>query len=177
MSTDRKFARFSKTAPSLATPEAPEGGFCISAFVVLTKEGHPNQVLLGRLDTQAPWDHLGAMDADRAQRNSGGWMLPSSHLMLQESPREAATRILREQLGIEQQTLRGPEVFSEVYGPKNHWDLELVFLGERKDVKPTSAWRQLEFVDLTKTKKADMARAHEDILAQVGKRVSDYGAP
>ncbi|MGP8068715.1 MAG: hypothetical protein ACLP5V_02360 [Candidatus Bathyarchaeia archaeon] len=55
-------------------------------------------------------------------------------LIFGESPQDAAVRILREQLGVEEQHLEAPQVFSEVYGALNHWDLEFVFLGERNDV-------------------------------------------
>jgi ADP-ribose pyrophosphatase YjhB (NUDIX family) len=96
-------------------------------------------------------------------------MLPASHMLFQESPLEAARRILREQLELGKQKLEGPLVFSEVYGPQSHWDLHFIFLGETGEVVPALAWRDLEFVDLRKVRKEQMARSHEDILALVGK--------
>src|SRR5207245_1906124 len=47
--------------------------------------------------------------------------------------------------------LEGPMIFSEVYGEHSHWDLEFVFLGKRERVKGTSAWRELRFVDTSKS--------------------------
>lgn len=141
---------------------------CLSAFLVLSRTGHRNEVLLGHLNTEAPWDHIGALDPARAEVNSKGWMLPSSHLILGESPEESARRIFREQLGLAGQPLQGPRVFSEVYGPSNHWDLEFVFEGECDDLPRHAAWKELRFMDLGVVRKEEFARSHEDILAHVG---------
>lgn len=149
--------------------EIPEGGVCISAFVILSKHSNPHMVLMGRINKNAPWDHLGALDPGRMERHSKGWMLPSSHLMLGEDPRRAAMRILREQLGLIDQRVEGPMVFSEMYGSLNHWDLEFVFRGERSEAPVHEVWDELKFVDLTRIKKEEIARSHEDILAHVGK--------
>ncbi len=81
MDTDRKFTRFSRTKTPPRIDEIPEGGFCLSAFLVVSKTGRPNHVLLGRLNPEAPWDYVGALDRERAERNSKGWMVPSSHLI------------------------------------------------------------------------------------------------
>ncbi len=169
MATERKFARFSRTDRPLQTREVPEGGFCISAFVVLNQSGFPNRVVMGRLNTSAAWDHIGALDPERAEANNKGWMLPSSHLILGESPAAAADRILKEHLGLTNQTLAGPLVFSEVYGRLNHWDIEFVFTGERAAIAPHPAWRELAFVDTAQARKEDIARAHEDVLAALGR--------
>ena len=149
--------------------EIPEGGFCLSAFIVISKIGSPKQILMGRLNKDAPWDHIGALDPDRVERHSKGWMPPSSHLILGEGPNEAAERMLKEQLGLAHQAINGPLLFSEVYGPKNHWNLEFIFLGERDEAPLHQAWRELKFIDLTTTRKEEIARSHEDILAHVHK--------
>jgi len=169
MATGRRFTHFKRDAPLPRMREIPEGGFCISTFLIISKTGSPPQVLMGRINKKAPWDHIGALDQERVERHSAGWMLPSSALMLGESPQQAAERILQEQLGLGEQTLEGPLVFSEVYEPLNHWDLEFLFLGQRADAPSNDAWRVLEFVDLTKIRKEDVARGHEDILANVRK--------
>jgi len=169
MSTFRRFTRFSTTSAAPRIDQIPDGGICLSSFVVLSPPGKPNEVLMGKLNPAAPWDHIGALDKERAETNSRGWMLPSSHLILFESPQEAAARILREQLSISDQKLTGPYVFSEVYGPKNHWDLEFIFTGEKESAPKTDSWSELKFVDTTKAKKEEFARSHEDILAHIGK--------
>jgi len=101
MATDRKFCRFNKQeTASFGMAEVPEGGVCISAFLVISDIENPNSALMGHLNPEAPWDHLGALDSSRIEIHSKGWMLPSSHLIVYESPQDAAKRILREQLEI-----------------------------------------------------------------------------
>jgi ADP-ribose pyrophosphatase YjhB (NUDIX family) len=158
-------------------PEVPEGGLCLSAFVIITDIENPNSALMGHLNPKAPWDHIGALDASRVEVHSKGWMLPSSHLIVYESPQDAAKRILREQLEITTLDLNGPQVVSETYTPKRipnlprHWDIEFIFKGKmsRADIpKKTIAWTELGFVDLDVANKKDIARSHEDILESAG---------
>jgi ADP-ribose pyrophosphatase YjhB (NUDIX family) len=180
MTTDRRFCRFSK-APSTAAfsvTEIPEEGLCLSAFLIVTEARHPTNVLLGHMNPEAPWDHIGALDPKRIEVHSRGWMLPSSHLIYRESPQEAARRIAREQLELADLTLSRPMVVSEVYTPKRfpgtaqHWDIEFLFRGElaAKDVPHPAAWRELAFVDLRRTSKAEIARSHEDVIESAGLR-------
>jgi ADP-ribose pyrophosphatase YjhB (NUDIX family) len=103
-------------------------------------------------------------------------MLPSSHLLLGESPEDASKRILREQLGLDQQPLEGPMVFSEVYGVDRtgenaHWDIEFIYLGERAEVPKCGVWKELTFLDLATAKRDVIARGHEDILSHAGRNV------
>jgi len=149
--------------------EIPEGGFCLSAFLVISNSRNPNEVLLGHINPGAPWEHIGALDPPRVELYKDKWILPASHLVLGESPQEAAQRVLAEQLELRDQKLEGPLIFSEVYGERSHWDLEFVFKGERGSVKQASAWRELKFVDAGKLRKEDFGRLHQDILANVGK--------
>jgi len=59
-------------------------------------------------------------------------------------------------------------VVSEVYGPKNHWDLEFIFTGERsQSVFHHSARRELRFTDVDKLSREDFARSQEEILAHI----------
>jgi len=177
MVTDRKFCRFNRQAEtkSFGMPEPPEGGLCLSAFLVITDERNPNSVLMGHLNTKAPWDHIGALDSSRVEVHSKGWILPSSHLLVYESPQEAAKRILREQLDLDL-TLSGPHVVSETYTPKRfpdlprHWDIEFIFKGKLSAdrVPKPYAWSKLAFVNLDITKKSEIARSHEDILESAG---------
>lgn len=171
MATERKFCRFNPSDRPMQTREIPEGGICLSAFLILNETGHQDRVVMGRLNPAEPWDHIGALDPERAEANSKGWMLPSSHLILGESPESAAERILREQLGLpsESQPLTGPYVFSDVSGAKNHWDIEFVFLGQRDSIAQHPAWTDLRFVDVNATPRDEIARYHEDILAHVGR--------
>lgn len=177
MTTDRRFCRFNKLGDvPFGMPEVPEGGLCLSAFLILTEPGHPDRVLMGHLDPSAPWDHIGALDPSRTAVHSKGWMLPSSHLILNESPEEAAHRIAAEQLERPEVTFAEPRVVSEVYTPKRfpgiarHWDLEFIFRGTWPGgaAARASAWTDLAFVDLASTPRSAIARSHEDVLESAG---------
>jgi len=169
MATERAFCRFNPADRPLTTREIPDGGICLSAFLVIGERGHPERVVMGHLNPSAAWDHIGALDPERAEANRQGWMLPSCHLLIRESPQAAAERLLKEQVGLPGLPLTGPQVFSEVYGAKNHWDLHFVFTGERDDIAQHPAWSDLGFVDVTETPRDRIARYHEDILALVGR--------
>jgi ADP-ribose pyrophosphatase YjhB (NUDIX family) len=130
---------------------------------------------MGHLNPKAPWDHIGALDASRVEVHSKGWMLPSSHLLVHESPQEAAKRIIREQLEIDLR-VSGPDVVSETYTPRRfpdlprHWDIEFIFKGKTSQDRITKpfAWSELAFVNLDSTNKTEIARSHEDILEYAG---------
>jgi ADP-ribose pyrophosphatase YjhB (NUDIX family) len=191
MTTDRRFARFNAgrsivsgrpDTGALTTREVPEGGMCLSAFIVITETGSRDRVLLGRLNPEAPWDHIGALDRERVEAPFfRGWMIPSRHLVLGESPHEAARRILKEQLELESLPLSEPKVVSETYTPKtfpdlpSHWDLEFIFRGElsAEALPRASAWRELAFIDTRRISRSEIARSQEDVLESVGFRFSE----
>ena len=147
----------------------PEGGMCISAFLVISKRGDPGSVLMGRINKNAEWDHIGALNGKRLERFASGWMLPSSHLMLYETPEGAARRILREQLHVKGMKLTGPLTFVDTSGKENHWDLGFIFLGERESLPRSDVWRELRFVDSTFLKREDVVRSQIDVLAYAGR--------
>ncbi len=180
MTTDRIFCRLNKLGDvPFGMSEVPEGGLCLSAFLLASEPGHPDRILMGHLDPSAPWDHIGALDASRTKVHSQGWMLPASHLLLHESPDEAARRIAAEQLEQRELAFSGPQVVSEVYTPKRfpdvvrHWDLEFIFRGTWPpgEAPRAAPWTDLRFVDLSSTPASAIARSHEDVLASAGLRV------
>ncbi len=183
MATDRRFSRFSKSSSTAAfsVTEIPKDGFCLSAFLIVTDPRHPTNVLMGHMNPDAPWDHIGALDPKRVEVHSRGWMLPSSHLIFGESPEDAARRIAAEQLEVPDLELSGPKVVSEVYTPArfpgiaHHWDIEFLFRGELSaaDVPHPAAWKDLAFVDLRRTTKAEIARSHEDLIESAGLRFGE----
>ncbi len=154
----------------------PEDGFCLSAFLVIRSEDRPGWVLLGKPDPSAPWDHLGALDAERVARWKEHWMLPSCHLRFGEGPDEAAARVLAELTGLAPRALEGPIVGSEVYGPpgatppRRHWDLEFVYTARARadELARHPAWTELAFVDTRSLRAETLARSHSDILALAG---------
>ncbi|HYK93274.1 MAG TPA: hypothetical protein VEY07_04435 [Thermoplasmata archaeon] len=164
-----------------ASPESPsysplpDDGFCISLYVLLRSPRDGTGVVAGRLDPGADWPSIGAIPAERLERLSKGWMLPSRHLRLFEDPDTAARSILSEQLGLSGIALRGPRIFSETYrregtGRDPHWDLQLIYEGSWPMGRPLAAapWRTLELLDLSTTPAESFVRSHADILALAG---------
>ena len=133
---------------------------------------------MGHLNPKAPWDHIGALDEKRIQAHSKGWMLPSCHLMIGESPQDAAERIACEQLDLRNLKLSEPKVVSETGASKlfpnlsNHWDIEFIFIGkiQRNELDRLNAWIDLEFIRPSLTERSSIARSHEDILESSGFR-------
>ena len=189
MATERKFCRFNRgksttTGVADGTPmslkEIPEGGLCLSAFLVVSDSGQRKNILMGHIDPYASWDHIGALDPKRIEIHSKGWMLPSSHLIVHESPQEAARRIANEQLELREIEISEPKVVSEVYPPKffpdfkDHWDLEFIFRSVSSVVPSrTAAFRELKFIEPERTKKSEIARSHEDVLGSLGYKFSE----
>jgi ADP-ribose pyrophosphatase YjhB (NUDIX family) len=172
VTTDRRFAAFSKGAVPPRMNAVPQGGMCISAFLVISKKGQPGEVLMGRINKNADWDHIGALDKKRVERFASGWMLPSSHLILFETPEGAARRILREQLGIKNQVVEGPLAFADTSGTSNHWDIGFIFTGEREAAPSSGAWDQLTFVEVAGLRRDEIVRSQLDVLAYAGKLVA-----
>jgi ADP-ribose pyrophosphatase YjhB (NUDIX family) len=174
MTTDRRFAAFSKNALPPRMNAVPEGGMCISAFLVISRKDEPGSVLMGRINKNAEWDHIGALDGKRLERFASGWMLPSSHLILFETPEGAARRIAREQLGIRNLKLQGPMTFADTSTAHfsrmlNHWDIGFIFTAEKESVPSNGAWDELGFVEVGKLKPGDVVRSQVDVLAYAGR--------
>lgn len=179
MLTERRFCRFTPLVEGYESSihQISAGGFCLSAFVILSPRGHPESVLLGKADPTAPWDRLASWTQKMRESSSRRWVIPSSHLLYGESPRTAAERILAEQLPEVRTTLVEPVVLSEQYSPagrpewKDHWDLSFLFRGEADGLKSTPPiWRELEYLEVSSLRREEFARSHEDVLASVGLR-------
>jgi len=184
LTTDRLFCRFNRGRSTttgkideskLSLKEIPPGGLCLSVFL-LVQDGS-GKVLLGKIDPNAPWDHIGALDRERIEIHRKGWMLPSSHLIVHESPQDACKRIEMEQLELSDLVISDPKVVSEVYPPKQipdldeHWDIEFIFSATfEADKLPsrTKAFSELRLIDPKVVRRSEIARSHEDILTSVG---------
>ena len=151
----------------------PKGGMCLSVFLILRKQ-HRRNVLAGKVNAEYDWVRVGALSKETATKVSQGWMRPSSHLLLYESPHDAAHRVLREQLRLEWDDLQSVNfhVFSEAYSKPRHWDIEFVFQGEIRKELPTGnpAWTELKFLRIDTIGASQFARNHQDILAELGVR-------
>jgi ADP-ribose pyrophosphatase YjhB (NUDIX family) len=149
---------------------------CFSVFLVLEPPAREGAVLMGRIDPSAPWGEVGAIPPALLATIGDRWMLPSSQLLLFESPADACRRILKEQLDSEPVPLTGPLVFSDPSvrpgspGRDPHWDFHFVYRGRwsSSSAPRASAWRHLEFVEVAQTRRAEIARSQGDVLELVG---------
>jgi hypothetical protein len=175
---ERRFARL-RRGPLTEVPgvsEVPDNGMCLSVFLVLEPPGRDGAVLMGRIDPSAPWGEIGAIHPALLATIGDRWMLPSSQLLLFESPADAARRILNEQLGSGPLPLSGPLVFSDPSvrpgspGHDPHWDFHFVYRGRwnSPSAPRTPAWRHLEFVEVARTGRAEIARDQGDVLELIG---------
>jgi hypothetical protein len=173
MMNKRSFCRFVRSPdirPGVPTSLVPEAGLCLSVFLVLRDREDRNRVLMGVINREANWEELGALSPNLLQNFPRGWMLPSSHLLLFESPVQASQRVLKEQLDLSAVRLTGPVVFSDVYDHpithlRNHWDIGFIFKGvlDSREVKATQAWQELRFVD-PMIQSTSIIRSHGDVI-------------
>ena len=180
---ERRFARL-RRAPITDLPgasEAPDNGMCLSVFLVLEPPDRDGWVLMGRIDPSAPWLEIGALDPKRAASVAPLWMLPSCQLLLFEDPAEAARRILKEQLESGPLPLERPFVFSDpsvrpgAPGKDPHWDFHFVYRVRWGSSSPprAPAWKHLEFVEVARVRRSEIARDQGDVLELVGLRPRD----
>jgi len=106
-------------------------------------------------------------------------MLPSSHLIVHESPQDAAARIALEQLELNDLVISEPKVVSEVYPPKyfpdfdEHWDLEFISFSSCDAERIPSRSRAFKELKLFETpKRSEIVRSHEDVLSSAGIELS-----
>ena len=179
---ERRFARFRRgPAPDgqwNGAAEVPDDGMCFSVFLVFEHPKAAGVVLLGKVNPEAPWWEIGALDPKRLALVGDRWMLPSCQLQIFEAPDEAARRILKEQLGSGPLPLDGPFVFSDPSrrpgstAQDPHWDFHFVYRGRWPSASPPRAtpWRHLAFVEVAATERVDFARSQGDVLELVGLR-------
>ena len=177
MAEERRFTRFRPVADAdRMVFTVPDDGLCLSTFLVLRPRGHPDRVLLGHLNPEALWEHIGAVDPRRAALWSKGWMLPSSQLIYYESPDQSARRIAREQLDLELPELSSPILMSDseqrpTAAPGHlHWDIGYVYLLDGFPEQPPRhpAWTELRFVAVSQTPKREFVRSQDDVLRLAG---------
>lgn len=170
----KRWARLGKWDPhSLTHPS--DAGVCLSAFVVARRG---NSVLLGRPRGSDAWPKKGGYPKHLAVRleREGAWLLPATHLLMEESPDRAAQRIARQWAGV-----KGRPHFAMVQshtrpaslwrrGAKgNHWDLCFVYeLFVRSLPKLKPWWSEMRFVPFSQVRRMNVGRGHMDILAEAG---------
>jgi len=170
----RRWARLGEWDPrELFHPS--DAGVCLSVFLV-AKRG--NSILVGRVRGTRDWPEKGGFPRYRAIQleHTNAWLLPATHLMMEESPDHAAKRIAREWGGLTgvpkfltiQSHIR-PSTQVRRGGKGNHWDLCFVYeLKAAKSPKPRPWWSEMRFVPRSQIGKLKMGRGHLDILKEAG---------
>ncbi len=172
--TAKRWARLGRDNPSTMF-HTPENGVCLSTFIVARRG---NSALVGRPKDHRAWPEKGGLPQGRAADldKQGAWLLPATHLLMDESPDHAARRIVREWTGL-QGTPRFVEVQSHVRpgrllraGAKgNHWDFCFVYeLRARALPRLRPWWSEMKFVPFSEIPDMNLGRGHADILEEAG---------
>lgn len=156
----------------------PRAGLCLSSFVVATRDD--GSILFGLPKASSIWAEKAAFPVWQASKfeREEAWLLPATHLLMEESPDHSAQRIAREWAGLEgrrptfvmvQSHLRPFRMKpSDPLG--NHWDIcfvyEVVEAGMPRKIKPW--WSRMRFVPRTEIRDMKIGRGHLDILAEAG---------
>jgi len=155
----------------------PRGGICISAFVIASTG---KSILLGLPHANKHWPEDGGEPLWRAREmeKKKSWMLPATHMLIGESPDDAAARIANEFTG-----LKGEPKFSMVQShtrPANvwwktmrhivHWDLCFVYdlKIDRVPIRLKPWWKELRLFSREQIPSMNVGRGHLDILREGG---------
>lgn len=152
----------------------PESGVCVSAFIIARKG---KSILVGRPRGVNDWAERGGFPTWRAKRleKEGAWLLPATHLLMEEPPDMAARRIAHQWGGLtgtprflEFQSHTRPSL--QVGGPKQrarHWDLCFVYEMKAHDVPRLKPWwSEMKFATPAEIRRMKMGRGHKDILRE-----------
>ena len=97
-------------------------------------------------------------------------MLPATHLLMEESPNNAAKRITHEWAGLDGNP-RFVMIQSHIRRCRegNHWDLCFVYeLIARRNPKLNPWWSEMRFIPFREASKTRMGRGHKDVLKEAG---------
>jgi hypothetical protein len=152
----------------------PKAGLCLSAFVVIRRR---DSILLGRPHAQSAWPEKGGFPERHAAaiEEEGSWLLPATHLLMEEAPHHAAKRIANQWAGVTgtpkfvmvQSHLRPSKLRPEPrwHRKLNHWDICFVYeLQARVRLKRNLWWSDLRFFKAADIAKMKLARGHKDVL-------------
>jgi len=151
----------------------PKGGTCLSSFLVMRGKGG---ILVGKMAKPELWVEKFLVGESYAPKyvSSGKWVLPASHLQFGESPEDAATRILSEEVQAKKTKLRLLQVQSHLSQDPNdseaaHWDICFVHGGTLKGSLERPEWfSELKFINTRRFTSDDFTRGHGDVLKELG---------
>jgi len=170
----KRWARFGPDNPRRLV-HAPEAGVCLSAFLVARRG---NSILIGRPHAHNAWPEKGGYPKWQASEleRQGVWLLPATHLLIGESPDQAAKRIAREWAGLKGAT-RFVMVQSHLrpirlWNPRlkgNHWDICFVYeLRPRGPIHFGPWWSEMRFTPISAIRNIRFGRGHRDVLKEAG---------
>lgn len=171
---EERWARLGPKNPR-ALVHTPKTGVCLSAFVIAKRR---NSILLCRPRAHEAWETKGGFPKHWAAElaKEGAWLLPATHLLMEESPDHAAHRITREWAGLEgnprflmvQSHIR-PGGFWNSRLKGNHWDICFIYeLTARTAPKAKPWWTEARFVPIPTISRVNLGRSHLDILEEAG---------
>jgi hypothetical protein len=144
----------------------PPGGFCISVFLISTRD---SSTLVGKIANPTKWSERWGLDLKHSERWENKWQLPATYLEIGESPLQTAERISSDQLGIANARLTNPRFFASS-GPSSvrpgtiHNDLlfayDLDFEGDLR----TENFRELHYEANSTLSKLEFGRGHDEVL-------------
>ena len=147
----------------------------MSAFII-AKRG--SKILMGKVRGTQDWPERGGyprLAAIELERE-GAWLLPATHLMMEEHPDDAAKRITHKWVGLRgvpkfvmvQSHIR-PATLERKAAKGNHWDLCFVYELKVLGTPRTRAWwSEFRFVSSPELHKLKIGRGHLDILKEAG---------
>jgi hypothetical protein len=170
----------SKTKSLFSEGSVPPGGTCLSSFVVIL---NGRNILVGKMSHPEIWIERFLVGPKFAPKyaSSGKYVLPARHLHWYESPLEAASGVVKDQVGLDVPRSRFSlvDVQSHVSGDVDnekeppHWDI--CFLYQMRVSNKLAAkldrpewFSELAFKPLKSLKQDDFTRGHGDVLEMAG---------
>jgi len=150
----------------------PKGGVCLSSFVIVRKG---DSVLMGIPKASKAWPEKGGYPKFAAKRleKNRSWLLPSTPLLMEESPDEAANRVVHEWAGLEgQPRFTGIQSHTHDSGRVegyNHWDICFLYEMKANALPDKKAWwSEVRFIPISEVRKLKIGRGHRDVLEMAG---------
>jgi len=153
----------------------PQGGFCLSAFLTLERDG---LVLVGRMDeTHADtwidrWaPNVAFYDGKRYERLFEGLRLPATYLNTGEHPDHAIQRVLQGQLDLDEpHGLADPDIVTSAKDSRRapearHWDVLFSYTAQGPPIEAIpDHWASLKYRDPDELDADDFVMLHGELL-------------
>lgn len=151
----------------------PEGGFCISVFAILRREG---KVLLVKPRENVIWQQWApnwkGYEPERLSAEMVRWRLPATYVREGEAPKDGLRRVMEDQLGVKRYSSAEPRLLnfyepSRRFPGRMHWDYCFVFdVSTDQDVKQQEWLTDVAFMDPSGVK-SELGSAHSEIFESI----------